>query len=312
MHRRVPKTFLRLGPLTAALLLVALALPPSARAAITLEVAPNSGLPGDTVVATASGITPPPGEVTFWWDGSSLLGVDTTIVGGVASLTFEIPGTSLGPHFVRACHGTSCPPGAYDDAEVLVAPPTPAPTPAPTPRPTPRATPTITPGPTDTPAPTETPAPTGPVVPIPSFPVAVPTPVPTPLPLIAVTPAPQPPNGLTVPEVEFPNLRVRAVEVTQGIQNLDNDMPLVRHRRTYVRVHVDVFPNESWPNTWGALEARRNGQQIGWMWPDNGPIIARAGSGDRTSLDDSLLFRIPNSWGARGPAATERSAAPGR
>ncbi|HEX9550957.1 MAG TPA: hypothetical protein VF971_07670 [Candidatus Limnocylindrales bacterium] len=260
---------------------------------MSLQVVPDSGRPGDELVATASGS--PPGPVSFWWDEMDvLLGIGESNGVDPVSVTITIPpGAAVGPHPVWACEGSTCLPGLQGEDIVTVLPP---PTPAPTPRPTPRATPTITPGPTDTPAPTETPAPTGPVVPIPSFPVAVPTPVPTPLPLIAVTPAPQPPNGLTVPEVEFPNLRVRAVEVTQGIQNLDNDMPLVRHRRTYVRVHVDVFPNESWPNTWGALEARRNGQQIGWMWPDNGPIIARAGSGDRTSLDDSLLFRIPNSW----------------
>src|SRR3990170_8610753 len=84
-----------------AVVVVALALPRAARAAIALEVVPNTGLPGDTIVATASGIVPPPGEVTFWWDGATLLGVDPSIESGQASLSFKIPSTPLGPHFVR-------------------------------------------------------------------------------------------------------------------------------------------------------------------------------------------------------------------
>jgi hypothetical protein len=131
---------------------------------------------------------------------------------------------------------------------------------------------------------------------VPSFPIAGPSPSPTPLTLAVVTPAPQPPGGEAAPETEFPNLLVKAIEVTQGIQNLANDMPLVQDRRTYARVYVDITGAVSWPNTWGALEARRNGQQIGWIWPENGPITAKAGGGDRTSLDDSLQFRLPASW----------------
>jgi len=46
----------------------------------------------------------------------------------------------------------------------------------------------------------------------------------------------------------------------------------------------------------GALEARRDGVQIGWMWPDNGPIVARSYGGDRVKLDDSLYFRLPVAW----------------
>ncbi|HEX5589651.1 MAG TPA: hypothetical protein VFX65_05125 [Candidatus Limnocylindrales bacterium] len=113
---------------------------------------------------------------------------------------------------------------------------------------------------------------------------------------MALTPAPQPPDEEAAPETEFPNLYVAGIEVTQGIQNLANDMPLVAGRRTYARVYIGVTGAQSWPNTWGALEARRNGQQIGWIWPENGPITARASAGDRESLDDSLQFRLPASW----------------
>jgi hypothetical protein len=87
-----------------------------------------------------------------------------------------------------------------------------------------------------------------------------------------------------------------AIEVTQGIQDLGNRMPLVAGRRTFVRVHLDVGGSESLPMTHGALEARRAGTSLGWIWPENGPIEAVPDGGDRDDLDDALLFRLPASW----------------
>ncbi len=282
-----------------------LSLPLPAAAVLTLTLAPNSGYRGATVEATAAGFEPPPGEVTFWWDGTLLLGVDPTIAGGQATLAFKVPSdASFGKHAVRACHGSACIPGQYVDAEFTVlsrprATPTPPPTPKPTPTPSllPTAPPTAGPSAGPTPTPGSSPVATlGPGIPLPSFPLAGPTAPPTDPPLVAITPAPQPPSDEGAPETDWPNLYVAGIEVTQGIQNLANDMPLVQDRRTYARVYIGVTGAQSWPNTWGALEARRGGQQVGWIWPENGPIIARASGGDRTSLDDSLQFRLPASW----------------
>jgi hypothetical protein len=139
--------------------------------------------------------------------------------------------------------------------------------------------------------PSPSPAPT---LPVPDFPLAGPTPTPTPLILVTVTPKPTPPSGLAT-ETQ-PDLDIMAIEITQGIQDLNNNMPLVAGRRTYARVYIDVNGATSRPHTYGALEARRAGQQIGWIWPENGPITARANGGDRLLLDDSLYFRLPNSW----------------
>lgn len=113
---------------------------------------------------------------------------------------------------------------------------------------------------------------------------------------MAITPAPTPPDHLVGPDVPFPNLVARRIEVTQGMQNLANDMPLVADRRTYARVYVDVEGATTWANVTGGLEARRNGNQVGWIWPQNGSIVARSGGGERTNLDDSLQFRLPASW----------------
>lgn len=285
-------------------------------AAPALNVTPSSGVIGATLTANATGFTPG-GPVAFWWDNASILEVVTANGSGGATIEFTIPaGASVGQHFVRACDGSFCPGGSVpppyaDDAVTVVTKATPRPTrprptatPKPTPTPTPRPTrtpgPSVSPtiGPTDGPTapPTPGPSPTSPGLPIPSFPLAGPSPTPTTPAYVAITPAPQPPGNVTVPESDWPNLWVDAIEVTQGIQNLDNDMPLVAGRRTYARVYIDLDGAQSWPHTWGALEARRGAQQLGWIWPDNGPITAKAGGGERTELDDSLYFRLPASW----------------
>jgi hypothetical protein len=73
-------------------------------------------------------------------------------------------------------------------------------------------------------------------------------------------------------------------------------MPLVTDRRTFARVHIDVIGALELAYTHGILEARRDGDLVGSIWPENGPITARANGGDRTALDDSLYFRLPASW----------------
>lgn len=304
MHRR---RRLRIA-LAMALVVGVLAPATPVLAAPALNVTPSSGVVGATLTANATGFTPN-GPVTFWWDNLSLLAVVTASGSGAATLEFKIPaGASLGEHFVRACDGSSCLGGPFppyaDDTVTVVAKATPRPTRAPTPRPTAKPTPrpTRTPGPSAMPTlgpslpPTLGPSPTSPGLPNPSFPLSGPSATPTLPAYVAITPAPQPPGNVTVPETEWPNLWVDGIEVTQGIQNLDNDMPLVAGRRTYARVYVDLDGADSWPHTWGALEARRGAQQLGWIWPDNGPITARDGGGERTELDDSLYFRLPASW----------------
>ena len=63
----------------------------------------------------------------------------------------------------------------------------------------------------------------------------IPSPTPTPLGLTAPSPTPTPP---VLSGGETPDIVATAMEVTQGIQNLANQMPLVSERLTAVRVYV--------------------------------------------------------------------------
>ncbi|RME42185.1 MAG: hypothetical protein D6791_18330 [Chloroflexi bacterium] len=94
------------------------------------------------------------------------------------------------------------------------------------------------------------------------------------------------------------DIEVTAVEVSQGIQNLDNDMPLVADRNTIVRVYVQ----ETTGRDIGGVSARLYGERGGSSLSDspieaeNNPITVRADGGDRLNLDDSFWFVLPDSW----------------
>jgi hypothetical protein len=64
------------------------------------------------------------------------------------------------------------------------------------------------------------------------LPVAVPSSTPTPLPVGVIQPTPTPPTIILGPVAD---LVVTGIEVTQGTQNLANQMPLVEGRWTAVR-----------------------------------------------------------------------------
>jgi hypothetical protein len=85
--------------------------------------------------------------------------------------------------------------------------------------------------------------------------------------------------------------------VTQGIQDLQNRMPLVEKRWTALRLYgrVDGGP-PSIANVRGALGAWRGNQFLGVVYPENDPIPLKEDGGERINLDDSLYFYIPTSW----------------
>ena len=87
------------------------------------------------------------------------------------------------------------------------------------------------------------------------------------------------------------------MEVTQGIQNLENGMPLVAERMTVVRVYVRTESDEaSLADVSAGLGGWRGNQFLGVVWPENGPITARPDGGERLNLDDSLWFVLPFDW----------------
>ena len=114
------------------------------------------------------------------------------------------------------------------------------------------------------------------------------------------TPTTKPGFGLP----PFPDLRITDLELTQGIQDLENHMPLVDNRITYLRVYV-ATDEGNWGGVDAVVGAFRNGQQLGLTEDDNdaavvfaknGTIVAHEDGGNRVNLDDSLYFRLPRHW----------------
>ena len=117
-----------------------------------------------------------------------------------------------------------------------------------------------------------------------------PTPTPTPTWTPTTTPAPA-----------QADVEITGLEVTQGIQTVDNEMPLVGHwahqgRATYARAYLESDLIDVVVSGWQAqLSATREGNPIGTADPLNEPT-ARTDGGDRLDVDDSLLFYIPPHW----------------
>jgi hypothetical protein len=96
-----------------------------------------------------------------------------------------------------------------------------------------------------------------------------------------------------------PDLIAYDIEVTQGMQSLNNDMPLVADRLTYVRIYVKT-DGDDYPNVKGLLQGTRDGVVLGVMPADNQPITAHGDGGERLEVDDSLYFGLPWSWFEEG------------
>ena len=199
-----------------------------------LAVSPQSGEPGDQLNANVSGFEP--GTVSLHVDDIPGIQVASLNVVSTDDHTtgFVIPGgLAAGQHLLLACRdrsGSQCREMARAPFEVL-APPPPvivAPTIATT------TLPVIV-----TPTTTTTTTTTSPVIVTPTTTTTTTTTTPTDIAISTTSdpPAEAQPEGEIVPDVF-----VRGVEVTQGIQDLQSRMPLVADRRTTVRVHVGADP----------------------------------------------------------------------
>jgi YVTN family beta-propeller protein len=120
---------------------------------------------------------------------------------------------------------------------------------------------------------------------------------------IAPATVPLPPPGPPATS----NLRITGMEVTQGIQDTANSVPLVSGRRTFVRVYVQsdgpVVPGVTATLTGlGFVCANPTcgqvGTQLGPLIPANtvGPRITVRADPKRINLNDSFLFELPWSW----------------
>jgi hypothetical protein len=100
---------------------------------------------------------------------------------------------------------------------------------------------------------------------------------------------------LTVGEAQPSSLEITGIEVTQAIQDLENRIPLIKDKRTFVRVHVkSSFGTVS--GVTAELIGRRNGVLLpeSPISPINSPEILERPS--RARRDQSFLFEMPAGW----------------
>jgi hypothetical protein len=89
------------------------------------------------------------------------------------------------------------------------------------------------------------------------------------------------------------------MEITQGIQNLANSVPLVADKTTYVRAYGTQLSGPSTANVEARLVGTRNGVPLPGspLQPINGVrALATGGSFDRARLNDGWYFTLPPSW----------------
>ena len=109
-------------------------------------------------------------------------------------------------------------------------------------------------------------------------------------------------GGISPVDVLGKDLLPTAMEVTQGIQNLANDMPLVEDRRTIVRVYVENDGFGPFDTDISSVRARLHATRGGGglsgspINAKNNPITVEADGGDRRNLDDSFWFYLPSGW----------------
>jgi len=116
---------------------------------------------------------------------------------------------------------------------------------------------------------------------------------------------------------DFPNLDLRAdaLEVTQSIQDDDNQVTLVAGKRTFVRFHVHSFFDD-WQSE-ARLDVWHYDLYRGWitdtLQPINpgGTIVVRE-SPHRERRDDAFLFEIPTDWTNEGTVTLVAEVNPNR
>ncbi len=89
-----------------------------------------------------------------------------------------------------------------------------------------------------------------------------------------------------------------AWEVTQGLQSLDNDIPLAANKTTYVRLYPRLYGTyANYIQAW--LEGERDGTPLPGspLEPLNGPFpLDEDWTYDRLNLNDGFLFLLPEEW----------------
>jgi hypothetical protein len=95
------------------------------------------------------------------------------------------------------------------------------------------------------------------------------------------------------------DFKADSLEVTQVVQDLANNTPLIATRTTYVRAYGRQISGPSAPNVEARLVATQNGVPLPGspLQPINGVrALTLGGSNDRALLKDSWYFRLPSNW----------------
>lgn len=107
-------------------------------------------------------------------------------------------------------------------------------------------------------------------------------------------------------ELLKPGFTISALEVNQAIQNLKNEMHLIKEKETYVRVYLQTeYHNGVEGCAVPDVTARLSGGRSSDLKPITGSITAEVLVGqdrptrdERDDLNKSLYFRLPSPWGS--------------
>ncbi len=117
-----------------------------------------------------------------------------------------------------------------------------------------------------------------------------------------------PENASALPDI---NLVADGLEVTQGIQDFNQDVPLIRDRDTYARFYVHSAGAAVPGVTAYLYQVDGIGNVLaGPLLPVNpaGQLLTVQSSPDRNNLNDSFLFELPYSWTETGSSPLYLSA----
>jgi hypothetical protein len=89
------------------------------------------------------------------------------------------------------------------------------------------------------------------------------------------------------------DLAITNMEVTQSVQTLTNNVPLVAQRHALVRVYAQTLVGTSPPNVVVTLEGIRNGVSLGLLAADPRPIPTNP---SRANLASTVNFVLPPAW----------------
>jgi hypothetical protein len=92
-------------------------------------------------------------------------------------------------------------------------------------------------------------------------------------------------------------MHVTGLEVTQGVQTVSNSVPLIKGKRTFVRVYVKSDDStRDVPGVTARLRAAWTGGSGDWIYPTNVYAVTVKRNPSRQNLNDAFLFELPWDW----------------